>query len=201
MHKPADAAALGYGAFALTLWLTSMAPAGWFDQPSGNLLIPLLVAALGGCVLAIAGVMQWIRGQALDTLLFLAFAAYWWIHALAQHALSMGAAATAPSGFLGWYDALWALLALCAFIAACRSDSARMLFCLGLGLSLFAHALAHWMHFDPLGVLSGYLGLVTAVVGIYISAATLINAVHEHAVLPLDDSDAPARRGPAPPQR
>jgi succinate-acetate transporter protein len=192
MHQPANAAALGYGAFALTLWLTSMATAGWFDPSSGNLLA-LLAAALGGCVLAIAGIMQWLRGHALDTLLFLAFAAYWWIHALEQRALSMGTAVPAPNGFLGWYDAVWALLGLCVCIAACRDSSARMLFSLGLWLSLFAAALAHWLRFDAVDMLGGYLGLVTAVVGLYISAATLINEVHGHAVLPLGDALLPPR--------
>ena len=30
MNKTANAAAVGYGAFALALWLNSMTPAGWF---------------------------------------------------------------------------------------------------------------------------------------------------------------------------
>jgi succinate-acetate transporter protein len=197
MHQPANAAVLGYGAFALTLWLTSMVTAGWFDPPAGNLLV-LLAAALGGCVLAIAGIMQWLRGHALDTLLFLAFAAYWWVHALEQQALSTGTAAPASSGFLGWYDAAWALLGLCVCVAACRNDSARMLFSLGLWLSLFATALAHWLHFDAVGMLGGYLGLVAAVVGLYISAATLINEVHGHAVLPLGDAPTHGRAPPPP---
>ncbi|TAN07323.1 MAG: transcriptional regulator [Rhodanobacteraceae bacterium] len=204
MNKPANAAALGYGVFALILWLTSMAPAGWFDPPSGNLRMLLLVAGLGGCVLAIAGIMQWIRGHALDALLFLAFAGYWWIHALAPHPLTVGAAAPASSGFLGWYYAAWALLGLCACMAAWRRDSARTLFSLGLWLSLFAYALAHWLRFDALLVLGGYLGLVTAVVAIYIAAATLINEVHANAVLPLGEADRngqPAASGTTPPQR
>lgn len=204
MNKPANAAALGYGAFALTLWLTSMTPAGWFDPPSSNLRILVLIAALGGCMLAIAGVMQWLRGHALDALLLLAFAAYWWIHALAQHALTVGAAAPASSGFLGWYYAAWALLGLCACIAAWRRDSARTLFSLGLWLSLFAYALAYWLRFDALLVLGGYLGLVTAVVGIYIAAATLINEVHANVVLPLGEAAAggtPAAPGAPPPRR
>src|SRR6185437_7980527 len=88
MNKTANASALGYGAFALTLWLNSMTPAGWFDQPWNNSLLQLLTAVLGGCVLAIAGILQWRRENSLDTLLFLAFAAYWWVSALYQHTLA-----------------------------------------------------------------------------------------------------------------
>lgn len=188
MNKTANASALGYGAFALTLWLNSMTPAGWFDQPWNNGLLQLLTAVLGGCVLAIAGILQWRRGNSLDTLLFLAFAAYWWISALYQHTLADGTQVTTSAGFLGWYYMVWAFLVFCAWIAACRDGVARMLFTAGLCLSLFAAALSNWAHIEALAVLGGYLGLVTAVVGIYIAAAEVINEIHGHATLPLGET-------------
>lgn len=187
MSKPANASALGYGAFALTLWLNSMTPAGWFAQPWSNSLLQLLTAVLGGCVLAIAGILQWRRGNSLDTLLFLAFAAYWWISALYQHTLADGDHLTTSAGFLGWYYAVWAFLVFCAWIAACRDGVARMLFTAGLCLSLFAAAISNWAHVEASAVLGGYLGLVTAVVGVYIAAAEAINEIHGHAVLPLGE--------------
>lgn len=191
MNKFANAAALGYGAFALTLWLNSMTPAGWFDQPWNNTLLLLLTAMLGGVVLALAGILQWRRGSSIDTLLFLAFAAYWCIGALYQHSLADGDHATTSAGFLGWYDMVWAFLVFCAWIAACRDGVARMLFSAGLCLSLFAVALSNWAHLEALTVLGGYLGLVTAVVGIYIAAAEVVNEIHGHAVLPLGETVTP----------
>ncbi len=186
----ANAAALGYGAFALTLWLNSMTPAGWFDQPWNNSLLLLLTLVLGGGVLAIAGILQWRRGNALDTLLFLAFAAYWAINALYQRSLADGDHVTTTAGFLGWYDMVWAFLVFCAWLAACRDGVARMLFTAGLCLSLFAAALSNWAHLEALTVLGGYLGLMTAVVGIYIAAAEVVNEIHGHAALPLGESTA-----------
>jgi succinate-acetate transporter protein len=188
MNKTSNASALGYGAFALTLWLNSMAPSGWFDQPWNNTLLQLLTAVLGGCVLAIAGVLQWHRGNSLDTLLFLAFAAYWWTSALYQHALGDGEQVAISAGFLGWYYMVWAFLVFCAWIAACSDGVARMLFTAGLCLSLFTAALSSWAHIESLAVLGGYLGLVTAVVGIYIAAAEVVNEIHGHAVLPLGET-------------
>jgi succinate-acetate transporter protein len=196
MDKTANASALGYGAFALTLWLNSMTPAGWFDQPWNNSLLQLLTALLGGCVLAIAGILQWRRGNSLDTLLFLAFAAYWGIRALYQHDLADGDHVTTSAGFLGWYYMVWAFLVFCAWIAACRDGVARMLFTAGLCLALFTTALANWAYIEALAVLGGYLGLVTAVVAIYIAAAEVVNQTHGHAVLPLGES--PFDRGPGP---
>lgn len=197
MQRTANASALGYAAFALTLWLASMGPAGWFDpgtaltpllyvQP-GNALLILLVAALGGCVLAIAGIGQYLRGHTLDATLFIAFAGYWWIAALEQHVAQTALSGPTP-GLLGWYCIVWAFLAFCIWLAACRDGVARMLFVLGLALSLLSFTLAQWMALDAMTVLGGYLGLVTAIVGIYIAAAEMLNEASGHVVLPLGEA-------------
>jgi succinate-acetate transporter protein len=198
MHRTANASALGYAAFALTLWLASMGPAGWFDQPGttllpllyaqpGSTLLTLLVAALGGCVLAIAGMGQYLRGHTLDATLFLAFAGYWWVAALEQHAAQTTYPGPTP-GFLGWYWIAWALLAFGIWLAACRDGVARMLFVLGVTLTLLSYALAQWIALSALTVLGGYLGLVTAIVGIYIAAAEVLNETGGHIVLPLGEA-------------
>ncbi|HEX5353242.1 MAG TPA: acetate uptake transporter [Rhodanobacteraceae bacterium] len=185
MKKPANTSTLGYAVFALTLWMNSMIPAGWF-APAGATLALLLAVVLGGCVLALAGIGQYMRGDTLDTVLFLSFAGYWWVAALAQH---MPTNMPGPTpGFVGWYYIVWAFLAFCIWLAACKNGVARMLFTLGLWLSLLAFALANWTHLAALMVLGGYLGLVTAVLGIYIAAAEVINEIHGHIVLPLGES-------------
>ena len=88
IQRTANAAGLGYGAFALTLWLTGMLNAGWFDGHADNALVTALTAALGGGIVALAGILQWSRGHALDATVFLAFAAYWWIGVLYRHLLA-----------------------------------------------------------------------------------------------------------------
>ena len=186
MNRGANISALGYGAFAVTLWLASMAPADWFSPAANTTLLQPLMIVLGGGVLAIAGIIAGVRGNTLDTVLFLGFAAYWWIGGLAQQKLAEG---LQPSdGWLGWYYIAWAFLVFCTWIAARRDGIARMLFTLGLWLSLLAYALAGWTRLDGLTVLGGYLGLVTAVVGIYIAAAEMINETHGHVVLPLGET-------------
>ncbi|MGH8215153.1 MAG: acetate uptake transporter [Rhodanobacteraceae bacterium] len=186
MNRGANIPALGYGAFAVTLWLASMAPADWFSPVANATLLQPLTIVLGGCVLAVAGIVACLRGNTLDTVLFLGFAAYWWIDGLAQHNLAEGLAPS--SGWRGWYYIVWAFLVFCIWIAACKDGVARMLFTLVLWLSLLAYALAGWTRIDALTVLGGYLGLLTAVVGIYIAAAQMINETHGHVVLPLGES-------------
>jgi succinate-acetate transporter protein len=193
MNKTANSSALGYGAFAVTLWLTSMTPADWFSPTANAIALPPLMIVLGGCVMAIAGILASVRGSTLDTVLFLGFAAYWWVAGLVQYKIAGGVDLTSP-GWLGWYYIVWAFFVFCIWIAACRDGVARMLFTLGLCLSLLAYALAGWTQIDALTILGGYLGLVAAVVGIYIAAAEMINQTHGHVVLPLGDT-AGDRRG------
>lgn len=185
MHNTANASALGYAAFALALWMNGMLAAGWFD-PSDAPLALLLGLVLGGCVMAIAGILQWLRGHTLDAFLFLGFAGFWWITTLAVRASAYGYLAS--TGFQGWYAIAWAFIAFCVWLAARKDGVARSLFTLGLCLALFTLALAKWLGFDALTMLAGYLGLVTAIIGIYIAAAELINETHGHTVLPLGES-------------
>lgn len=194
MNRTANIAALGYGAFALALWLSSMGPAGWFDPHQGNDLLPLALTAIGGCVLAAAGVLQWWRGHTLDSTLFIGFAAYWWIDAQLQSS-DTGIGLTTPHGFLGWYFLLWSLLALCTWLTARHHDIARMLFSAGLCLALFADALAQWIGMSALTALGAYLALLAAIVAMYICAAELVNGTGGHTVLPLGESTAEERPG------
>lgn len=193
MNRIGDAAALGYAAFALTLWIASMFPAGWFDATDAA---PAMVLSLvvGGGVLALAGVLQHVHGHRLDAFVFLMFAGYWCARALAWHT-PIGDASVSP-GFIGWFDAVWALVAACAWLATWHDGMARLLFMLGLSVSLLMLALGAWTGIDALTVLGGYVGLVTAIVGIYLAAAELINGVRGHVVLPLGDSDSGHRRTP-----
>ncbi len=185
MNKTTSACAVGYAAFALALWLSSMVPAGWFAA-AGAPTAPWMAAVLGGGVMALAGLLQMVRGRTLDAVLFVTFAAYWWINLLDSQLAASGYASSA--GFLGWYDIVWAFLAFCLWLAARRDCIARMLFALGLCLMLFVSALAQWLQLEALTILGGYLGLVTGIVGIYVAAAELINTAHGHTVLPLGES-------------
>jgi succinate-acetate transporter protein len=187
MNKTISACAVGYAAFALALWFSSMVPAGWFDAASVPV-APWMAAILGGGALALAGALQAWRGHTPDAVLFITFAAYWWIN-LVESRLTSSGFASSP-GFLGWYDLLWALLAFCLWLAVRRDCIARMLFTLGLCITLFVFALAHWLQLDALAILGGYLGLVTAIVGIYVAAAEVINATHGYTVLPLGENGA-----------
>lgn len=191
----ANAAPLGYAAFAIALWIAGMFQAGWFDATvyADGRLASTTILTTGGAVLGVAGILQCIRGALLDATLFIGFAAFW--VASTRLGLLMPTPAPVPNGaLLGWYDIVWTVFAACIWVAAARDGAARMLFAFGLALSLLAAALGRWTGIDALAVLAGYLGLITAVVGMYVAAAELINALHGHLILPV--GDAGGRDGP-----
>lgn len=191
MQKIANAAVPGYAAFGLALWLQGMPAAGWFDA-DGAALAALLGVVLGGGVLVLAGLLQALRGQLLDSSLFLVFGGFWWLALLVQRAAASG---HPPSpGLAGWCAFLWALVAFSLWLAARTDGTARTLFNLSLGLALLAAALAHWLDMGALDLLAGYLELIAGTLGLYIAAAELINTTHGHTVLPLGEPAPPAPR-------
>ena len=182
-NKLANASTLGYAGFAVTLWMVSMINAGWFN-PSQQTLDIMLAAVLGGTVMGLAGMMEFSRGRTVDMLQFMAFAAFWWTWTLNAHAVANGAAAT-TSGFMGWFFLLWAVVAFYLWIASFHAGTGRMLFDLGLWLTMLALAIAGWSNAEGFRILGGYLGLITALIGGYVSAGELLNESYGHTILPV----------------
>lgn len=188
MNKTANASTLGYAAFALTLWMISMIHAGWFGASDRSIDL-MLAVTLGGSVMAIAGILEYFRGRTAKMLLFLGFGAFWWAWALNHHAIAGGAAAPS-AGYAAWYDIVWAVLAFGIWFADLRAGIAEGLFTLGLWLTLLALALAGWTGLAWLTTVGGYLGLATAIVGMYTAWADVINESRGHRILPTGEHAA-----------
>lgn len=187
MNRTANASTLGYAAFALTLWMVSMIHAGWF-APSERSIDLMLAVTLGGTAMGLAGILEYFRGRTADMLLFLGFGAFWWAWALNEHAIA-GGAAGATMGYLGWYYIVWAVLAFGIWFADFKEGVAKSLFTLGLWLALLALALASWTQLGWLTVVGGYIGLVTALIGMYTAFADVINESRGHSVLPTGEHE------------
>lgn len=189
-NRLANPSALGFAGFAITLWMVSMINAGWFGANTPQNMDLMLAFALGGTAMGVAGVMEYFRGRTLDMFLFLVFGAFWWAWALHAHSAVSASMPATAGGYEGWFFLLWAVVAFYIWIASFRDGSARVLFTLGLWLSFLALAIADWGDLPAFTILGGYLGLVTALIGGYISAADVINTSFERVVLPTGERES-----------
>jgi hypothetical protein len=178
--KAPNPASLGLAGFALTTWLLSMINAGWFGGESMGMVLAVAFA-YGGTAQMIAGLMEIPRGNTFGATAFLSYGAFWW--SLALFVLFLHGAV--PAAFIGWYLFLWGVFTLYMWVATWRAPRALQFVFLSLWLTFFVLAASEWTGLAWLHHAGGYLGLVTALLAFYLSAAEIINETHARVVLPV----------------
>ncbi|HEY1610691.1 MAG TPA: acetate uptake transporter [Paraburkholderia sp.] len=182
-------APLGLAGFALTTWLLSMINAGWFSGDALNLVLACAFA-YGGTAQMIAGIMELPRGNTFGATAFISYGAFWWSFALFVVFLHD----KVPAAFVGWYLFLWGVFTFYMWIGTFRSPKALQAIFLALWITFFLLAAGDWTGSAALHVAGGYVGLVTAVLAFYLSAAEIINEAYGREILPV--GPRPALRRP-----
>ena len=178
--KFSNPAPLGLAWFALTTWLLSMINAGWFSGESMGLVLAVALA-YGGTAQAIAGIMELPRGNTFGATAFLSYGAFWWSFALFVLFLH----GKVPEAFVGWYLFLWGVFTFYMWLASLRAARALQLIFLALWITFFLLAAGEWTGIAGVHQAGGYMGLLTAVLAFYLSAAEVINESHQRTVLPV----------------
>jgi len=178
--KAPNPAALGLAGFALTTWLLSMINAGWFGGTAMGMVLAVAFA-YGGTVQMLAGLMEIPRGNTFGATAFLSYGAFWWSFALFVLFLH----GTVPAAFIGWYLFLWGVFTLYMWVATWRAPRALQLVFLSLWVTFFVLAASEWTGLEWVHHAGGYLGLATALLAFYLSAAEIINEAHGRTVLPV----------------
>jgi len=157
-----------------------MVNAGWFDEKS---LVVVLSMALvfGGAVQAIAGILAFLRGNTFPGVAFMAYGAFWL--SLVTFARFFGGGAPAP--FVGWHLFVWGVFSFYMWIATFRHNTALQLTFLALWITFMLLAVGDGFGIPLATTAGGYLGLVTAALAAYLSAAEIINADYGRTVLPV----------------
>ncbi len=177
--KLANPAPLGLAGFAFTTWMLSMHNAGWFTGDA----VPMVLAlayAYGGTAQVLAGLLEFPRGNTFGFVAFTSYGAFWWSFALFVQFF----AAKVPASYIGWYLFVWGFFTFYMWIATFRANKAVQLVFLALWITFVLLAFGIW--FAPIfGKLGGYVGLVTALLAFYLSAAEVINEAYGKTVLPI----------------
>ena len=179
-RKLGNPAPLGLFAFASTTWLLSMVNAGWFDEKSVVLVLSMALV-FGGTVQAIAGILAFLRGDTFPGVAFMGYGAFW--ISLVTFEKFFGGGAPAP--FVGWYLFIWGVFSFYMWIATFRHNAALQLTFLALWITFLLLAGGAFFGMAALHAAGGYLGLVTACLAAYLSAAEIINGDYGRSVLPV----------------
>ncbi|HTV79799.1 MAG TPA: hypothetical protein VMF03_16210 [Steroidobacteraceae bacterium] len=172
-NKSTITSTVGYMCLGLTSWMLSMPRAGWFEAVHGHgtaMLLPLAI------VLVIMGILAFLNEHTLDAVIFFGGAGLFW----SGHQYLLGTGAAAPAApesghYAGWYWFIWAVFFCYVWFGSFKAGIERMLFLLGLWLTLLALALNGWTGAHGFEVLGGYLGLITAILAAITSAVAIIS--------------------------
>lgn len=173
-------APLGLAGFALTTWLLSMINAGWFTGDAMNMVLAV-AAAYGGTAQVIAGIMELPRGNTFGATAFVSYGAFWWSFVLFVLFLHD----KVPGAFVGWYLFMWGVFTFYMWVGTLRAARALQLIFLALWITFFLLAAGEWTGMAGLHTAGGYVGLLTALLAFYLSAAEIINEGHKRTVLPI----------------
>ena len=169
---------LGLAGFALTTWMLSMINAGWYSAANMGMVLALALA-YGGLAQLVAGVLEYPRGNTFGTVAFFSYGAFWLSFAFFVQFFSKGVEGT----FVAWYLLMWGIFTFYMWLATFKGDRIIMLVFLALWLTFVLLAIGNFgvSGFVQIG---GYVGLITAILAFYASAAGVINEAAGRVVLP-----------------
>ena len=188
----ADPAPLGLAAFALTTFLLSAKNADWMSHATGNAWLGYAFA-YGGFIQLLAGMWEFRNRNVFGATAFSTYGGFW---------LSLGTfvllilfgrvpAAVNVDSALGWFLLAFAIFNTYMMLWATRLNVAVFLVFLTLEITeilLFIGKFSGQADGTGLVALGGWMGLITAVVAWYASAAGVVNSMAApRVVLPVGD--------------
>jgi len=179
----ADPAPLGLAAFALTTFLLSAANAGWMTKATGDAWLGYAFA-YGGLGQVLAGMWEFRNRNVFGATAFSTYGGFW-------IGLGLWALLVAPSaGAKAGHDVGWILLAFAIFntymlLWSTQVNAAVFGVFLTLELTEIFLFIGNFAANTNLIKVGGYIGLLTALVAWYASAAGVINGMRGSALLPV----------------
>jgi uncharacterized protein len=179
-----DPAPLGLAAFSLTTFMLSLFNAGLLPA-SGEPVVFSLALFYGGLAQFLAGMWEFRNNNTFGATAFTSYGAFWlafW--GFEQfYANQIPEAALGPA--VGWFLIAWGIFTAYMWIGSFGVNTAVMLVFLLLATTFFVLGIGDLIGSDAIGVIGGYIGIVTAIVAWYTSAAGAINTTLGRAVLPV----------------
>jgi len=190
----ADPAPLGLAAFALTTFLLSAANAGWMNSATGNAWLGYAFAYGGLCQL-LAGMWEFRNRNVFGATAFSTYGGFWiglglWVLLVATKGpklpLSAAAAYAAATGKdLGWILLAFAIFNTYMLIFSTQLNTAVFLVFLTLEATEVILFIGFFANSSGVHKFGGYIGVLTALVAWYTSAAGVINGMKGGVIAPV----------------
>ncbi len=184
--KLANVGALGLGGFALSTFILNIVNAGWVDEKTIGIVMPVALF-YGGLAQFMAGMWDVRRGDTFGATCFSSFGAFW-----------MGVATffflnlAGVPGFTGVPPAgvaivmiAWGIFTFYATIAALKLPKAVTWVFITLTILFFLLAIGEFV--PIVHMIAGYEGVLCSLIAWYASAGILINTTYGRTVLPLGE--------------
>ena len=173
----ADPAPLGLAAFALTTFLLSAANAGWMTKATGDAWLGYAFA-YGGFAQLLAGMWEFRNRNVFGATAFSTYGGFWiglglWALLVAPKAASPAAA----SHDVAWILLVFAIINTYLLILSTQVNMAVFLVFLTLELTEIILVIGNFSGSSGTVKFGGYVGLVTALVAFYTSAAGISNGL------------------------
>jgi hypothetical protein len=172
----ADPGPLGLAAFALTTFLLSAANAGWMGSASGNAWLGYALAYGGFCQL-LAGMWEFRNKNVFGATAFSSYGGFWiglglWFLLVAQKATP-----TQIGHDQGWILLAWAIFNTYMLLMATQVNTAVFAVFLTLELTEIVLFIGAFAGNSTIIKVGGVIGVITAVVAWYTSAAGVSNGI------------------------
>lgn len=177
----ADPGPLGLGAFALTTFLLSLANAGILKGTGPNIVIPVALF-YGGAAQIVAGIFEYFNRNTFGATAFMSYGAFWM--SFAGIFIIPGVATSLGPNSVGLFLLAWTIFTFYMMLGSFRLNGALtatfvLLFLAFIFLTIGAFGTA------SMTTIGGYLGILTALMAWYTSAAGILNSTAGKVVLPV----------------
>jgi len=181
----ADPAPLGLAAFALTTFLLSAANAGWMTKASGDAWLGYAFA-YGGLAQLLAGMWEFRNKNVFGSTAFGSYGAFWiglglWVRLVAPTIKDPAVA----NHDLGWILLSFAIFNTYMLLMSTQTTMAVFLVFLTLEITEIVLFIGGFTNSSGLTKAGGYIGVVTALVAWYTSAAGVSNGMAGRLRLPV----------------
>lgn len=179
----ADPGPLGLAGFALTTFMLSTFNAGILPVDLEHVVLPVALF-YGGLVQLLAGMWEFRKNNTFGALAFSSYGAFWLAFAAYVQFVAGGLPAETAHSATGLFLLAWTIFTAYMLIGSARTNTALFLTFIVLECTFVALTVGAFTGATAFTRVGGWLGLITALLAWYVSAAGLLNPMYRRTLLP-----------------